>query len=310
MDSVKGLKGKCGAEASPAAGPSHLDLDELREKLRQKNGPELWRSLDELAETPAFMEMLHREFPRHATELQIGDAVSRRRFLQLASASLALAGLTGCTRQPVEQIVPYVRQPEQLIPGRPLFFATAVTLGGYAHPVLAESHQGRPIKVEGNPDHPASLGATDAFTQASVLTLYDPERSQSLTENGRLSTWGEFVTLTAERLRALGAIGAAGTAPAAPTPGAAAAAPAVPAVPAASAGGGFRILTGTVTSPTLTAQIQDLLTRIPGSRWHQWEAAGGHHGRVAAQRAFGAPLAHRYDFTRARVVVTLDADPL
>ncbi len=289
MDSVKGLKGKCGAEASPVAGPAHLDLDEVREKLRQKNGPELWRSLDELAETPAFMEMLHREFPRHATELKIEDGVSRRRFLQLASASLALAGLTGCTRQPVEQIVPYVRQPEQLVPGRPLFFATAVTLGGYAQPVLAESHQGRPIKVEGNPDHPASLGATDAFTQASILTLYDPERSQTLTENGRLATWGGFVTLAAERVRALQAAGT--------TAGAA-------------GGGGFRILTGTVTSPTLTAQIQDLLTRIPGARWHQWEAAGGHHERVAAQRAFGAPLAHRYDFTRARVVVTLDADPL
>ena len=87
-------------------------------------------------------------------------------------ASLALGGATACTRQPLEKIVPYVRQPEQIIPGKPLFFATALTLSGYATGVLAESHEGRPTKIEGNPDHPASLGATDVFAQAAILTLY------------------------------------------------------------------------------------------------------------------------------------------
>ena len=115
--------------------------------------------------------------------------MSRRGFLQLSGASLALAGLTGCTKQPLEKIIPYVKQPEQLIPGKPLFFATALTHAGYATGVLAESHQGRPTKIEGNPDHPASLGATDYFAQAAVLTLYDPERSQTILFNGRLGTW-------------------------------------------------------------------------------------------------------------------------
>ncbi|HEY3569126.1 MAG TPA: TAT-variant-translocated molybdopterin oxidoreductase, partial [Thermoanaerobaculia bacterium] len=160
MDSVN-AKGKCGAEAAPKPEPARLDLEEVREKLRAQKGPEFWRSLDELAGTPEFEDLLHREFPRFASEWPEG--MSRRGFLQLASASLALAGLAGCTKQPAEKIIPYVRQPEQLIPGKPLYFATAHTHAGYALGVLAESHQGRPTKIEGNPDHPASRGAADVF---------------------------------------------------------------------------------------------------------------------------------------------------
>ncbi|HEX5717648.1 MAG TPA: TAT-variant-translocated molybdopterin oxidoreductase, partial [Thermoanaerobaculia bacterium] len=275
-------KGKCGAEASAqpsSGGAARLDLAEVREKLRLQRGPEVWRSLEELAETPEFEEFLHREFPRQASEM---TDVSRRGFLQLAGASLALAGLTGCTKQPPEGIVPYVKQPEYIVPGRPLFFATTLLHGGYAHGVLAESHMGRPTKIEGNPDHPASLGATDVFAQAAVLTLYDPERSQSILHNGRISTWGAFVADLGNRLRALQGLG----------------------------GEGVRILTGTVTSPTLGAQMQDLLTRFPRARWHQWESAGGHHGRAAAARAFGQPLETRYDFSAARVVLAIDSDVL
>jgi MoCo/4Fe-4S cofactor protein with predicted Tat translocation signal len=280
MDSVN-PKGKCGAAASCAPPVDRLDLEEVRERLRAKKGPEFWRSLDELAATPAFQDLLHREFPRHASELT--DGVSRRSFLQLAGASLALAGLTGCTKQPLEKIVPYVRQPEQIVPGKPLFFATALTLSGYATGVLAESHQGRPTKIEGNPDHPASLGATDVFCQASVLTLYDPERSQSILRSGRPGgTWGGFVGEMGATLRALQALN----------------------------GRGLRLLTGTVTSPTLAAQIQDLLQRFPEARWHRWEPAGRHHSAAAAARAFGRPLETRYDFTRAKVILTLGADVL
>lgn len=181
MDSVNG-KGKCGAEAAPKPGETRLDLEGVRERLRTQKGPEIWRSLDELADTPEFQDLLHREFPRYASEWPSG--FSRRSFLQLSGASLALAGLTGCTKQPLEKIIPYVRQPEQIIPGKPLYFATALTLGGFATGVLAESHTGRPTKVEGNPDHPASLGAADHFTQAAVYTLYDPARSQSIVQNG------------------------------------------------------------------------------------------------------------------------------
>jgi molybdopterin-containing oxidoreductase family iron-sulfur binding subunit len=133
-----------------------------------------WKSLDELAQAPAFLEFLHREFPEQASMFE--DEKGRREFLTLMGASLALAGLTACTKQPEERILPYVRQPETLVPGRPLFFATAASHDGYARGLLVESHEGRPTKVEGNPDHPASLGATDAFGQAHVLGLYDPPR--------------------------------------------------------------------------------------------------------------------------------------
>jgi MoCo/4Fe-4S cofactor protein with predicted Tat translocation signal len=280
MDIVNN-QGKCGAEAAAAPAPVRLDLEEVRERLRAKKGPELWRSLDELAATPAFQDLLHREFPRYASEWT--DGVSRRRFLQLAGASLALAGLTGCTKQPPEKIVPYVRQPEQLIPGKPLYFATALTLGGYATGVVAESHQGRPTKIEGNPDHPASLGATDVFTQAAVLTLYDPDRSQAILRTGRPGgTWGGFVGEMNATLRALQALN----------------------------GRGLRLLTGAVTSPTLAAQIQDLLRRFPQARWHRWEPAGRHQSAAAAVRAFGRRLETLYDFTRARVILTLGADVL
>ncbi len=146
-------QGKCSAEASRQPGePARLDLEAVRERLRTAKGPAFWRSLDELAAAPDFSEMLHREFPRHASEwADTADGVSRRSFLQLAGASLALAGLTACTSQPTETIVPYVKQPEQLVPGKPLFFATALTVGGYATgrarrepPGTADEDRGQP----------------------------------------------------------------------------------------------------------------------------------------------------------------------
>jgi len=277
MDSVN-AKGKCGAEAAPKPGPARLELEELRERLRTKKGPELWRSLDELAETPEFEDLIHREFPRFASEWPSG--VSRRGFLQLTGASLALAGLTGCTKQPQEKIIPYVRQPEQLIPGKPMFFATALTHAGYALGVLAESHQGRPTKIEGNPDHPASQGSTDYFAQAALLTLYDPERSQALLHNSRAGSWGSLASQMGETLRSM------------------------------AGGRGVRILTGTVTSPTLAQQIADFLRANPQAVWHRWEPAGNHQSQAAAVRAFGRPVDTRYDFTKAKVVLSLGADVL
>ncbi|HSL82301.1 MAG TPA: TAT-variant-translocated molybdopterin oxidoreductase, partial [Thermoanaerobaculia bacterium] len=210
----------------PAENSTPLELAEVRRRLDGARGKTLWRSLDELAGTPGFEEMLHREFPRFAAEWlpDDGSGVSRRRFLQLSSASLALAGLTACTRQPLESIVPYVNQPEQVVPGDPLYFATALSLAGYAQGVLVESHTGRPTKVEGNPEHPANPGGgTDLFAQASILQLYDPDRSSVLTHLGQIRTWTEFQRELAPKARALQAL----------------------------SGAGLRILTGAVTSPTL-----------------------------------------------------------
>jgi MoCo/4Fe-4S cofactor protein with predicted Tat translocation signal len=247
--------------------------------MKTLDGPDFWRSLEEYADTPEFAEQLGREFPQHASEWDAG--VSRRRFLELSGASLALAGLTACVKQPREGLVPYVKQPEEVIPGRPLFFATAFTLGGYATGVLVESHTGRPTKVEGNPQHPASLGATDLFAQASILSLYDPDRSQTITKLGQIRTWPAFAEELQARVKTARAIG----------------------------GEGFRLLTPTVTSPALAAKIRELLAILPKARWHQWEPAGRDLVRAGARLAFGQHVETRYDFSQADVIVSLDADP-
>ena len=157
--------------------------------------------------------ILHHEFPQQAAAI---DRPGRRAatFLKLMGASLALAGVTACTRQPAEKIVPYVRQPEELIPGKPLFYATAMPLGGVATGLLVESHEGRPTKIEGNPLHPGSLGATDVFAQAAILGLYDPDRSQTLTNLGEIRPWSAF--LGAIRAALDGAAAAQGRRPAHP----------------------------------------------------------------------------------------------
>ncbi len=201
-----------------------IDLAEVRERLAARRGQEYWQSLEQVAQTPEFDEMLQREFPRFAAEWP--DGVSRRNFLQLAAASLGLAGLTACTRQPIERIVPYVSQPEGLIPGRPLFFATAMPSGGpgagLLEPLLAESHEGRPTKVEGNPEHAQSRGSSTALAQASVLGLYDPDRSQAVTHLGRISAWSDAQKAIGSALAAC----------------------------AANEGAGLRLLTGATSSPT------------------------------------------------------------
>ena len=258
----------------------HHDLDfaSIRESLSGASGPEYWRSLEELANTDAFQEYLHREFPEQASEFT--DPVGRRQFLRLMGASLALAGVSACTKQPAEVIVPYVRAPEDLLPGKPLFYATAVTLGGYAAGVLVESHEGRPTKIEGNPEHPASLGATDLFAQAEILALYDPDRSQTIRQQGDIRTWSAF----------LGALRG------------------VIEAKRSSQGAGLRILTGTVTSPTLVRQMAEFLAAFPSATWHQYEPASRDNVRGGAQLAFGAVVDTRYAFDKARVVVSLDAD--
>jgi len=165
-------------------------------------GVKYWRSFEELSQDPAFRAFVEDEFPNRTPDWN--DAGSRRKFLTLMGASIAFAGASACTVQPAESLVPYVRQPEDFVPGKPLFYATAMSgPGGIATGVLAESHLGRPTKIEGNPQHPASLGATDTFMQASVLTLYDPDRSQTVTRNGYIATWGGFISaLTAARDKA------------------------------------------------------------------------------------------------------------
>jgi len=185
-----------------------LDLATVRAELAALRGRHYWRSLEELTRRPGFDAMMARELPRQAASLL--EAVDRRQFLQLMGASLALAGLSACTRQPTETIMPYVKAPEDIVPGRPLFFATAMPVGGIGTGLLVESHMGRPTKVEGNPDHPSSLGATDAIAQASILGLYDPDRSQVVSSAGEIRPWSAFVAALQKALEAERASGGAG----------------------------------------------------------------------------------------------------
>ena len=258
--------------------PDGLDLTALRARLAGKQGPRYWRSLEELAETPEFLAYIDREFPQQASEWS--DGPSRRTFLKLMGASLALAGVSGCSSEPAEKIVPYVRMPEQLVPGKPLYYATQVPLAGYATGVIVESHMGRPTMVEGNEKHPGSQGAIDPWTQATVLTLYDPDRSQVVSRRQQISTWDNFL------LEAAGAIAAQ----------------------RAKKGAGVRILTETVTSPTLARQLRALIAEFPEAKWHQYEPAGGGNVRAGARLAFGEDVAVRYHFDKADVILALDAD--
>ncbi len=258
-----------------------LDLDSLRTQINEANekaGPEYWRSLEELAGSPAFQEALHREFPKGASEWV--DSVSRRGFLRVMGASMALAGMTGCVRLPLEPIVPYVRQPEDVVPGRPMFYATAMTLGGYANPILVESHTGRPTKIEGNDRHPASLGGTDIFAQASILGMYDPDRSQSVVSMGDQRSWQTFLTAIRGPLN----------------------------VQKALQGAGIRILTPTVSSPTLADRLRNFLKIYPQAKWHAYEPINRDNVLEGAKLAFGQPVETRYDFEKADVIVSLDAD--
>jgi MoCo/4Fe-4S cofactor protein with predicted Tat translocation signal len=255
-----------------------LDLAAVRQKLHGKSGKQYWRALEELADDPHFEQLMHREFPRHASEWD--DSVDRRNFLKLMGASLALAGMAGCGLPDIDHIVPYVRQPDGMVLGRPSFYATAMPLVGDAIGVLVESHEGRPTKIEGNPDHPSSLGATSAQVQASVLDLYDPDRSQTVQNAGEIRSWSAFLD-TAQGLATNAR---------------------------ATQGAGFRILSGAVSSPTLVSQIRNLLAQCPEAKWYQWEPAAGDGAREGAKLAFGRAVNTVYEVGKANVIVSLDSD--
>ena len=150
-----------------------------------------WRSLEQIADRPESRAFLEREFPEGASELPEG--VTRREMMMLLGASLSLAGLAGC-RRPAEEIVPYVAAPEDTLPGIPRYYATTMPFRRSGYGLIVESHEGRPTKVEGNPSHPSTLGASNSCVQASVLGLYDPDRSQSVTLKGGRKSWNDFVT--------------------------------------------------------------------------------------------------------------------
>ncbi len=259
-----------------AGGPA--DLSAIRKRLEGLGGRRYWRSLEDVVRTPEFREALEREFPARAAEWN--DDLGRRGFLRLMGASMALAGLTACTRQPKEVIAPHATAPEGMIPGVPVYYATALTLGGRARGALVETHEGRPTKVEGNPEHPFSLGAADVFMQAAILGLYDPDRSRTVTHQGEIRPWGDLVEVIQAALEAQSEYG----------------------------GAGLRILTESITSPTLASQIEVILERFPAARWHQYEPVHRDNSLEGARLAFGRAVEARYDLEKADAVLSLEHD--
>ena len=239
----------------------------------KQSGPKYWRSLNQLAGTKEFSEWVHREFPANASEML--DANSRRTVLKLMAASFGLAGLTACHR-PVEHILPYAKGVEDMVPGRPYFYSTAMSLSGGVTGLLVESHDGRPTKIEGNPDHPGSLGAASAMQQAAILGLYDPDRSSTVLEAGKPSDWASFEK--AAKALSLGD------------------------------GSGLRILSETVTSPSLASLRSDALKKYPKAKWVEYEPVSRENESAGLNMALGQSLDPVTHFEKAKVIVALDAD--
>ena len=260
--------------------PAKLTLAEVRARLDGKTGKRYWKSMDELAQTPGFQEMLAEEFPRQmgAAANEWVDAVSRRGFLKVMGASFALAGLAGCTKQPDEPIFPYVKAPEDLILGKPMYFASAHPFPTGAIPVLIKSDAFRPIKVDGNPDHPMAKGKSDAFTQATLLDLYDPDRSKEVKYRGQPSDWASFQEAFSTGVKQ------------------------------SSGGAGVYFLSETITSPTLAAQWKQVQTKYPAAKLAQWEPVNRDAAMAASKAAFGSYTDAQYRLENADVILSLDAD--
>jgi MoCo/4Fe-4S cofactor protein with predicted Tat translocation signal len=238
-------------------------------------GKRYWRSLNELADTPEFREWVHHEFPANATEMLDGN--SRRTVLKLMAASFGLAGLAACNR-PVEHILPNSvgTEADNYLPGEPFHYATVMSLGGHATGLLVETHDGRPTKIEGNPDHPRSYGAATAIQQATVLGMYDPDRSAKVLQGGKESTWVNLES--AVQKLSLGD------------------------------GSGLRFLSGFVSSPTLASLRADILKKFPKAKWVEYDAISRDNELAGTNLAFGQPLYPHPQYDKAKVVVALDHD--
>jgi len=255
---------------------------------------EIWRSLDELAGTPEFREFTAKEFPGFANvyeslgEAEVvekeGDGLNRRQFVALSAAALGLAGLSGC-RRPDLKILPYSQTPENVVPGVPTFYATSMPKSGGCFPILVENHEGRPTKIEGNPKHPASLGGTDAQTQASILDLYSPDRSKQVLKkdaDGKLApkSWEEFDAFAAEHFADL----------------------------RKNEGEGLRFLIEDNPSPALRFLREQMKEKYPKAVWHRYEPLDRERSLEGTKLVFGQPLQASFNLAKAFRIVSLDCD--
>lgn len=266
------LNGDSSASENGKSTRSASDIADMRANLQKQldgsTGKKYWRSFNELAETDEFRDIVEHEFPAGADQML--DPVTRRSFMKVMGASFALAGLSACVRQPEEKIIPYVKQPEIMVPGNPLYFASAVTLGGFANGTVVTSNEGRPTKIDGNKEHPATLGGSDVFMQAEVLQMYDPDRSQAVLNRGRIGSWDAFTAAVTAKLGSL------------------------------NGGEGLRLVTGAISSPSLRKQLDDFFAANPNAKWHTYESAP----------LSSAARIPNYDLKKADIVVALDSDLL
>ena len=242
------------------------------------SGRAYWRSLDQLADTPEFRDWVERRFPQSMRELLSG-VVDRRQFLQLMAASLGLAGLAGC-RRPELKALPYSKPPTEIVPGLPNFYATAIPHRGAFLPVLVETHEGRPTKIEGNPRHPDSGGSSDATAQASVLDLYDPDRAGPVLQKGQPATWQDYDAFASKHYAAI----------------------------RQKKGKGLRILADDLASPSLDLLRTHIQSVLPEAHWHVYDPIARSGERSGAAIAFDSQVIPRYQFDRAEVILSLDCD--
>ncbi len=249
----------------------------MKEIQKNITGKQYWRSMDQLADTPEFKEFLEREFPENASEMT--NPVSRRKFLGLMGASIAFAGLASC-RRPVEKIVPYVKAPENVIPGIPQYYATTATLGAHAYGLVVESHGGRPTKIEGNEKHPSSQGKTNTFLQAEILNLYDPDRAKEITHDGETSDWASFVSFWKEKHAGF----------------------------IESKGEGLAIVSGEFSSPTLYGLYTTFKKVFPKALWVVDEPIDYSNLYDGIKVATGKLLRPNHHLEKAKIVVSIDND--
>lgn len=257
-----------------------IDMELVRQKLEGTTGKQYWRSLEEVAETPEFEAWLEDEFPNRRSIVDI----NRRSFIKFMGASFALAGLSGCRslRLPSEKLVPYVNVPDGMTPGKPMHFATVFAHNGSALGLLVESHEGRPTKIEGNPSHPESKGATDHFAQAELLTLYDPDRLRTVRKSNMISTWDLFLSAARAAMDEEKATG----------------------------GAGLFILTSGANSPTVERLLAKIKTNFPNSTRADFEVVNNSAELQGTTMALGTPACAKYSLENAKVILSLDADYL
>ncbi len=254
-----------------------FDLDRARHRIAEGGGKRFWSSVEELLDDNYFRDLLAAEFPSAA---EIISDPQRRQLLKLMGASLLLAGLTGCGQSRSEQALPYVSQPEDLLPGVPRYYATAVMFEGYAQPVIATTYDGRPTKLDGNPEHPVTRGKSDSFMQAAVLGLYDPERARQPAKDRVPATWALFQRELSDMRGRW----------------------------AKNHGAGLRLVMGRTTSPTLARQVRALLTQYPQAGLHIFDAVGAMRHDESTAAIFGRALERHYALDACDVIVSLDDD--